>query len=436
MELSARALLLQEQRLLLSPQMRQSLAILQMGADSLYEYLIEQAMENPVIVIDELEQAQDRRSPTRRASAAAVIDPAALALAAPESAFDRLKQDFSFASPAPAVTKAGCILIDRLDENGYLKRRAIRELIDSGMPRRTLREAFHILRSLEPAGVGARDLRDCLLLQLDRLGLAGEDAWIIVAHHLALMGRNQLPALSRAAGLSMARTLKACELIRSLRPRPLAAETAPAAGAVIPDFSVHRAGNRLEIELNQISEADLRIDEAYLAKADDPQLSAYLQVQFANARWLRRCLSQRNRTLRSCAETLVAAQSAFFFEGPRALIPYTRRQAAQTLGLHESTVSRALQNKFFSCELGTFPVELLFPRTVSSELDAALHGDALLAIKRVVELEERSHPLSDAAIAALIRRYGVSISRRTVAKYREQLGIPASSLRRQYPAGG
>ena len=423
----------QEQTLSLSPQMRQSLAMLQMNSEELYEYLIGQAMENPVIVMEEIEAAQSRRlTPLCSSFGEFKTDPAALAVAAQEFIFDRLKQDFSVMSKDMAVTRVGQSLIDRLDKNGYLKKRELYDMLQSGIPQKTLKQAFHLLRQLQPAGIGARDLRECLLLQLRDRGYYPSDAWLIVSKYLPLLGRNQLQALSQKTGLPMGRVLAACEIIRSLQPRPLAAESVPDADFIVPDIRVFRSGDRLEVELNQISADSIRLDESYKSRDHDAKTGSYLDARYKSALWIRCCIRRRCQTLARCAETLVRIQARFFFEGPCALVPYTQKHMANSLGLHKSTISRALKNKYIACEFGTFKMDYFFPQPLLSRDSTVLCSDALSAIGHIIAEENGQRPLSDAQITEKLSEYGITISRRTVAKYRQKLCIPSSLIRRSF----
>ena len=421
----------QSQQMMLSQQMRQSLAILQMSSEDLYQYLADQAMGNPVIVMDALEDAQAKRKQSS-GQIKSMFDPASAAVAASESPFDRLVREFNLESTSKELSLAGKLLIDRLDENGYVSRKALQELVDSGIPKELLKKAFKLLRRLDPPGVGALDLRDCLLLQLKRKGMRDSDAYRIVSDELGLLARNQMPMLAKKMGFSMERLMQAYDVIRSLHPKPLAHENAPIANVVIPDIFVSRHENGLVITLNQLTPECVRIDESYRAHGKGTEAQAYLNQCYADAMQLRKSLERRNQTLLACFEALVNAQQKFFFDGPDRLRSYTRRRIAQQLQIHESTVTRALKNIYFACDHGMFHIDQMFPHSVSDEMESLLQSDVLKEIRRLVDEEDPKNPLSDAKIVTLLQMDGIVISRRTVAKYRDKLGIAGSFQRKTY----
>lgn len=421
----------QTQKMKLSQQMRQSLAVLQMSADDLYQYLVDQSMGNPVVIMDALEDAQAKRKQSS-GQIKSMFDPASVTAAASESAFDRLRREFDLESDSRELSIAGKLLIGRLDENGYVSRKALQELIASGVPKDLLKAALKLLRRLDPPGVGALDLRDCLLLQLKRKGMRDSDAYRIVSDELALLARNQMPHLAKKLGFSMERLMQAYDVIRSLHPKPLSSENAPIANVVIPDVFVSRHGDGLVITLNQLTPESIHIDESYRAQEKGAEAKAYLDRCYAEAMQLRQSLKRRNQTMLMCFETLVNAQQRFFFEGPAALKSYTRRQIAQALQMHESTVTRALKNTYFQCDHGVFHIDQMFPHSVSDEMESLLQSDVLKEIRRLVNEEDPRKPLSDAKIVTLLQMDGIVISRRTVAKYRDKLGIASSFQRKMY----
>lgn len=431
MKLDQQTRMIQEQTLALTPQMLQSLSMLQMNGESLYAFLLEQAMENPLIEMDHLERAEKKRRSRKRGDGhGSQPEPQ---LMAPDRIADDLKLQFSMLGPAKAEARVGYFLIESLNARGYLPREALSEAALLCRDASVLRRARSLLHRLEPPGIGAVDLRECLLLQLRHKGLQDGDAWRIVSRHLPLLGRNRLPALARAAGMTLGRVIAAAKQIRNLEPYPLQGMGDEPVRYVVPDIRIFREEDAFAAKLNQIPPEALEISSAYqgMEPGGDEELRRYLTEQIGSVKWISRCLRRRWDVLAACAAELIRVQRGFFERGEAALVPYTRREMAAALGLHESTVSRAMKDKQIECDRGIFPTDFFFPQSFA-EAESALRQEAAAAIRTILQAEDRNRPLSDQAIAMLLPDYGVRISRRTVAKYREQLGIPDSSLRRSY----
>lgn len=437
MERSFSTELFQEQSQILSPRMIQSLHILQMPSVELYEYLVETIESNPVISFDSLDRAEKiRRTPK---AGFPCFDISSL----PENAeYDASPQvsirlQLSMLKLEPKVERLCFQLIGLLDENGYLDREEVEVHTEiAGYSQRTLNEAIQALQSLEPAGVGAFSVRECILLQLERKGLHGSDAWVIVRDHLELLGKNSLPQIAKKSGIPLHRVSNAKELIRTLNPRPLQLEAkGDRIEYVTPDIRILKAGKGFVVELNQIGADNIVIDETYariFRETDNEGVRSFLEENLKRAKLLRENLRQRCETLMGCATSLLNHQRAFFEYGPSALKPFSRRELAEELGRSESTVSRAFKSKYVECDWGMFPAEYFFPKQTVEDLPGVPKTAVVSAIQDITRQENSQHPLSDEAIASKLQELGLSVSRRTVAKYRDELGIPTSSQRRNF----
>lgn len=420
----------------LSPSMIQSLALLQMPSAELYEYLVREIEANPVISFDSLDRAETRRRCNNdRFSVfnSGPPDPPSY----DSTPQNNLRLQLSMLKPEPAVERLCIQLIGMLDENGYLDRNDLEVYSEiAGYPRRTLNEAIHTLQSLEPAGVGAFSIRECILLQLERKGLSGSDAWIIARDHLELLGKNSLPQIAKKSGIPLHRVINAKELIRTLNPRPLLPENKAArVDYVTPDIRIKKAGKGFVVELNQIGADNIVIDETYsqiFRETDNESVREFLSVNLKKANALRDSIRHRCQTLMDCATALLIHQRAFFEYGPRSLKPYSRSDLARELGLSESTVSRAFKNKYVECDWGTFPADYFFPKQTTEDCPDVSKTIVTDALQEIIRREDSLHPLSDEAIAGLLEEQGFNISRRTVTKYRDELGIPSSSKRKTF----
>lgn len=429
----------QEQSQILSARMVQSLKILQMPSTELYEYLIDESEENPVIAFDNIDYAERKRRNARHRYANYENSGAAERLADDEvtSPEVSLRLQMSMLHASPDVERFGHYLIGMLDENGYLNREDVDQIIDAaGVSTDDLQTAIKLLRSLEPAGVGAFTLQDCILLQLERKGLEGGDAWNIANGYLELLGKNQLPQIARRSGIPLGRVVDACRLIRELNPKPLMQEAVVSdIEYLTPDIIILKAGKGFVVELNQLAPDSISVDGTYkklLLETDSESVREYLCENIKKAQWLRESVRQRCETLMDCASELLKKQRAFFEYGPDSLKPYSRREMAEQLDRSESTISRAFKDKYIECDWGMFPSDFFFPKQTASDSPEVTKSIIASGIQGIIGMEDRQRPLSDASIAVALERQGICLSRRTVAKYRDEMGIPSAARRKNF----
>jgi len=328
-------------------------------------------------------------------------------------------------------------LIDLLDEAGYL-REPVAELADRlGVDAADVGRVLESLRTLEPTGVFARDLRDCLALQLAELDRL-DPAMAALLDNLDLLARQDLPALRRACGVDGEDLAEMIGEIRQLDPRPGHAFAADSPQTVVPDVLVRqRPGEGWTVELNADTLPRVLVNRQYYADLRGAVLSRedrkYLSQCLADANWLLRALDQRARTIMKVATEILRRQEGFFLEGVRGLKPLTLRDVAEAIDMHESTVSRVTSGKYLSCARGVFELKYFFTSAIqSSEGGEALSSESVRGrIRALIEAETAGSVLSDDRIVELLREEGIDIARRTVAKYREAMRIPSSVQRRR-----
>ena len=321
-------------------------------------------------------------------------------------------------------------LIDELDERGYLPQDALPE----GAPRAACLSALELLQSLEPAGVGARSLGECLALQLRRAGVEDPLPYAICEGYLDRLARGQFNHIMRDLGISRQRLDEARELIASLEPRPSNGfDTDADIQYVFPDVEISVEDGRLSVALAERYMPLCGVDSYYASMASreglDTETRAYFSEKLRQARWVSDCVTRRRDMLLSCAQLIAETQSAFFLGESPSLVPLTMTEAARRLGVHVSTVSRALRGKYLSCRQGLYPMSHFMAREVVS--GGGTGGDLLAAIRALIASEPPDKPLSDQRIAEELSRSGCEVSRRTVAKYRERAMIPPASARRR-----
>lgn len=361
--------------------------------------------------------------------------------AAPETLQQHLLWQLNLASFNPRQHLIATVLIDALNPAGYLAEGL--EAILAALPAdldASIEEIDAVRRQLQgfdPAGVGSLDLRDCLRVQLEQFdphtpqrGLALR----IVDSELDLLARNDITRLARRLRAGEDDVAAAALLIRSLDPRPGAALDATPVEYVAPDVYALREGNRWRVSLNPDAQPRLGLNQHYCgliaqARGED---ASWMRGQLQEARWLIKSLESRAETLLKVADAIVRRQSAFLDYGPEAMHPLVLREVAEEVGMHESTISRVTTRKYMHTPRGTFELKYFFSSGVSTEDGGSASATAIQAmLRKLIDSEDSRKPLSDLAIAEELKRKGIQVARRTVAKYREGLRIPTSSERQR-----
>ena len=337
----------------------------------------------------------------------------------------------------------GITLIDEIDNDGYLTESV--EHIHGGLletfPELELDEVIavlHLIQHFDPIGTGACDLSECLSVQLNMLPAETpflDSAKTLVAEYIDALGSRNTRLLQRKLSLSEADLHSVIELIQSLNPRPGAQISNTKPEYIIPDVTVSRRGNSWRVDLNGDTTPKLRINSAYaklVKSSEDADDKNYMRTQLQEARWFIKSLQSRNETLLRVATAIVEHQRKFLEYGPEAMQPLVLRDIAEQLELHESTVSRVTTNKYMHTPRGIFEFKYFFSSHVGTSDGGVCSATAIRAmIKKLIDEENSSKPLSDSKIAQNLVEQGINVARRTVAKYRESLSIPPSNERKQ-----
>lgn len=318
-----------------------------------------------------------------------------------------------------------------LDGDGYL-RPPLNELArDSGIPLPLLERGLAVLRTLEPAGVGADSLSQCLALQLERAGVDGP-ALAIVREYLEPLARCRYRFIADRLGVSVDEVRAALKTIRELDPRPGAVFDQPGQTPyVYPDVFVEEVDGHFTARTRAGERPAFQINGYYkelLANSGQPEVKDYLRKKVQAAQDVLNAIAQRRDTLLRCAQAIVDRQEDFFRRGEQALRPLRMADVADAVGVHESTVSRAVREKYLQCQRGVYPLGYFFSRGGAGEDMGAAAAKA--ALRRLIDGEDKAHPLSDQKLCEALAAEGCPISRRTVAKYRDELSIPGASGRR------
>lgn len=441
----------QTQKQVLAPQVELSTRILQMDGLQLAEYLKEMALENPVAELD-FPHAQDEAESRRQMALRKLewlesqthrerentgyyeeddspLEPQ-ISSVEEESLSDHLMKQAAVHC-TPELFPVVRYVIGCLDENGYLKVPDGEICAEVPCTPEALALAVASVQELEPAGVGARSLAECLRLQL-----APEDtlARRLVTDFLEQIAKNRTEALAKTLGVSTEEISGAIRRIRRLNAKPGSLYCRFERPAYItPDVVVTSFQDQYNILLCEFSYPRITINEGYLKMAketSDKQVADYLADKLGQIAWIQKCIESRNATLLAVTKAIVKRQERFFRYGPRYLNVLRMRDVAEMIGMHESTVSRAVRDKYLQCAHGVYPLRHFFVQGVEGASGAVSAHDARERIRELIGTEDPAHPLSDQKLADLLARDGIEISRRTVAKYRDALGIQPAAQRR------
>lgn len=323
-------------------------------------------------------------------------------------------------------------LADCLDADGYLRLSLESLAEESRFSQAQLQAALRLLQSLEPAGIGAGSLGECLALQLTRLGCRGPELEI-VRRHLPALAHRHYHAIAASLSIPMEQVKAAEALIRELEPRPGAPFQQDSETAYLtPDLFVTEQDGVLTVQLSGEDRAPFRMNHCYqtlLSQSKDREVHEYLSKKLHQAQAVQYAIEQRKGTLRRCAEAIVRRQQNFFRYGPQALEPMRMADLAEELGVHESTISRTARKKYLQCARGLYPLTYFFSRSAST---SDVNGDgvgttaARALLRQLMEQEDPAHPFSDQKLSQLLAEHGCAVSRRTVAKYRDEMNIPGA----------
>ena len=480
----------QVQKLILAPALQQAIKLLPLTNLELIEVIDEELSQNPMIEIeDEARERQAKDSETVAAEEAGVknrdglleglnlesTEPKLVGEASAENILagfqDYLDEGFRphFTERGEAVSLENTIsrtasLWDHLNwqasltffdaEDRELAERIIGEINEDGYLSSTVEELARLnrttpekiealrarIKTFDPVGCASLDLGEALLAQMDYLQVQDEIVRVIIAKHLPLLERSDFAQLARVLGISLAEVRQRIDLLKSLDPTPGRKYTEERTSYVVPDIFVTKEGEEWKVDINDEGLPRLRISGYYrqlLAKASDGQPEAYnfLKDRLKKALWFMRSLDQRNQTIHKVARFIVERQKEFFDKGIDFIKPLTLMEIAQDIGVHESTVGRVVANKYMMTPRGVFSLKYFFHKSLQGS-----YGEDVSSLKvkdrlrKLVDAEDKDHPLSDIEIGDLLAREDLRIARRTVAKYRNQLKIQPSHIRKRKSA--
>jgi RNA polymerase sigma-54 factor len=334
--------------------------------------------------------------------------------------------------------KAAELIIGNIDDNGFLQSTPEEMALNSGIPKEDFEKMLALIQSFYPSGVGARDLRECLLIQLARGGKERSLEYKIVSEHMEDLGKRRFPEIARRMGISVEDVQKAADNIARLNPRPGQVFAAAPQNYVLPDVMVEKVDGEYQIVLNNEQIPHLRISNLYKdiiasGNTQSSDVKDYIRDKIRSGKFLIRSIHQRQQTILNIARQIVSRQRDFLEHGPSHLKPMTMGEVADAVGLHETTVSRAVSGKYMATPQGVFETKYFFTSGYQTATGESLSNTSVKeAILDLVKHESGSAPLSDHEIVEILGERGIPIARRTVAKYRTELNILPSHMRRKY----
>ena len=349
---------------------------------------------------------------------------------------DHLEEQLRFASEDAAVRRIGTQIIGNLDEDGYL-RAEIEEIAQrSGATAEEVAAVLQVVQGFDPAGVAARNVQECLLLQLRRDPLPDPVSVEIVETHFDDLSRRRYSDIARAMKLALDRIMESVEEIMALEPKPGRRFGGNDSRYIVPDVFVYKLGDEYTIVLNEDGIPRLRVNSLYrsLLRSSGNDARQYVEQKLRSALWLIKSVDQRQRTLRKVTQSIVKFQREFLDRGLAHLRPLSLRDVGEDIGMHESTISRVTTNKYVETPQGLFELKFFFHSGIASgdgEMVSSVSVKKM--IQDILAAEDPAKPQSDQEVAQALQKRGLTIARRTVAKYREELGILPSHQRRLAP---
>jgi RNA polymerase sigma-54 factor len=452
----------QEQRLILTQNMQQSIKLLQMSLHDLREYIDKEYSENPVLEVNEEISSYEDAPNSGEMSTDDKYDYKKMI---EELYSDDYKEKLEYnssseetASPLNFIEKKISLkdylqeqlveinidqytlsickyIVESLDYRGYLEI-PINELAEElNVSEEVVEKALKVVQTLEPYGIGARNIHECLIIQSVKLNILDNIIENIIINHLENIAENKYETVGKALGISPREAQRYGDLIKKLEPKPSRGfYTGEEVNYIIPDAEIKNIDGEFFIIMNEGVLPKLMINKTYkdvLQNNNDSETNAYVKDKINQAMFLIKSIEQRKNTLYKVLECLIDRQKEFFKFGKQHINPLTLKEVAEIIKVHESTVSRAVKDKYVLTSFGTIKIKDLFASGIASNDDDMATGKIKNEIKKIVNEENKGKPLSDQAISDVLAEKSMNISRRTVAKYREELGIKSSSMRKR-----
>ncbi|NHC39253.1 RNA polymerase factor sigma-54 [Bacillus sp. MM2020_1] len=426
-------------KLAMTQELSQAIALLQYSAHELTAFLEDKALENPLLQIDNsnikpMNPLIDRNRRKHQKAEKDWIDQIA---DKPFSLEDYLLSQLKITNLSAEQLRVIRHLIQNLDENGYFLGEQTEIAQKLRIEEDLVEECLAIIQTLEPAGIGARNLQECLLMQIYYLNPDNELAQKIIADYFIPFAEKKWKPIAKELKVTLKELQDIFDQMQTLNPKPAAILGKEATTYIIPDAIVEQSSDGLTVRMSDESLPRISLNEQYYHqfKDQDQQVSRFLQDKLQDYQWIQKSIEQRKETLTRVVAKIIEKQASFFQKGSQYLVPMTMKEVAAELDIHESTVSRAVREKYVQTPIGTFGLKTFFTSTIQTVSDDENTSSTQVKkkIATLIEKENKQKPLSDQEIVEQLKRdEGMVVSRRTIAKYRDQLGIPSSSKRKRF----
>ncbi|WP_163183018.1 RNA polymerase factor sigma-54 [Neobacillus sedimentimangrovi] len=426
-------------KLMMTQELTQAIALLQYSAQELTAFLENKALENPLLQIEHvnvrpmnplIDRNRRKHEKTEKDWIEQIAD-------RPFSWEEQLISQLNLKKLPAEQLKVIRHLINNLDENGYFNGDLNEIARNLKVPVELAEDGLAVLQTLEPVGIGARNLQECLLIQIDYELPDNDLAKKIVTDYFVPFAEKKWRRIAKELQVTLKDIQEIFDQIQLLNPKPGAILGREAAAYIIPDVIVEQSDEGWIVRMFDDLIPKISFNESYFNrfKDKDRQVSRFLQEKVQDYQWIIKSIEQRRETLTKVVTKIVERQSAFFQKGPQFLAPMTMKEIAAELDIHESTVSRAVREKYVQTPVGTFTLKSFFTSTIQTTAGDETTSSTQVknAIRKLIEMENKQKPLSDQEIAEQLKAMeGMVVSRRTIAKYRDQLGIPSSTKRKRF----
>ncbi len=418
----------------MTKELTQAITLLQYSSLDLTKFLEEQTLENPLI---EVKQTDFSRRTKSKVSKESYTNPIDYIEKKETTLYEHLLTQLSYMKVNNEKKRTMEYIIQLLDSNGYLYFPEEEIAKDLNTDTENIESAIHYIQSLDPVGVGARSLQECLLLQLRKLPNRNSLAETIIQDYFEEFAEKSWKEIAKQLDVKLFDIQQIFDFIQTLQPRPGAAFHGGEAQYIVPDFDIQVENGVVIMNMHDSYLPKVSLNLQYyqhFLQEKDSQTQSYLQEKVDQCQWIMRSLEQRKLTLQNVMNEIINRQLDFFLKGPAHLKPLIMSEVAQSLDIHESTVSRAVKDKFVQTPFGIFEMKYFFSRNIQTTGSTDTSSTQVKnVLKQLVDEENKQKPLSDQEIVSILKEeHGILVSRRTIAKYRDQLNIPSSSKRKRY----
>lgn len=424
----------QTQKLAMTQKLQQSIQVLQFSTEELTDFIENESLENPLLEVVLPNYTANYSKP--RTSTGTEMNYLSQIPDSRISLFEHLLDQIHLNYRDTYLRTLVLYLVEHIDLNGFLTITLEEAEKNTGGTTIQLLDALTLIQQLDPAGVGARNLQECLMLQTERDNYAPELAYVILEECFTELVDRKWEMIARRFSITMSNVQQVFDYIQSLTPTPGAAFGSTEGLYIIPDLTVKIKDNQITLLSNRNSTPEIKFQQNYfeqMKQSGDKEVLQYLKAKQQDFEWLKKTIQQRGDTIFNVGNEIIQRQQAFFLNSEHPIKPLILKDIAEKLDIHESTVSRAVNGKYLETDFGVFELKTFFSQKLASEEgEDRSTTDVKNRLKQLVSEENKRKPLSDQKIVDLLKAEGVDISRRTVAKYRDGLGIPSSAKRKRF----